>query len=232
MTNAFDTKCPHCGKSLTYSPDQIGMVTECPYCSRVVIVTQSSNGHCERLPIPITTTRLVLRNLRETDADDVLALMSDQHAFQYDGWTQIDESEIGDWMRFAIASRITRSGERLHLAVEMSELSGLVGLVSIYYLDDDPLQAGFTILVEKGHCQRGYGTEVLRAIQHFGFVSLNLHRFAVGSDVRNVAAVRLLAKAGMRPEGLFKQDRKIGGEWVDTAWYAMLRDEFGGKGLA
>jgi RimJ/RimL family protein N-acetyltransferase len=42
----------------------------------------------------------------------------------------------------------------------------------------------------------------------------------------NVAACRLLEKCGMRREGEFVRDHKVGEQWANTAAYAILHDEF------
>jgi RimJ/RimL family protein N-acetyltransferase len=45
-------------------------------------------------------------------------------------------------------------------------------------------------------------------------------------DSANAAACRLFAKVGMRREGEFVLDHKVGQQWVNTTAYAILREEF------
>ena len=66
----------------------------------------------------------------------------------------------------------------------------------------------------------------MRSTSHFCFSSLGLHRVAAQCDSRNGVARRLLARAGLRFEGEFVQDRFIKGEWVNSVRYAILDAEY------
>ncbi len=59
----------------------------------------------------------------------------------------------------------------------------------------------------------------------FCFENINLHRITAGCDRRNLAALRLCAKVGMRREAEFLKNRFIHDEWVNTVWPAMLSEE-------
>src|SRR6266568_3697220 len=76
-------------------------------------------------------------------------------------------------------------------------------------------------------CQRqGFATEASNAILSFCFDGVGLHRVSAWCDSRNIAACRLAEKVGMRREGEQIRDRYINGEWINTALYALLNEEY------
>ena len=50
-------------------------------------------------------------------------------------------------------------------------------------------------------------------------------RLPAVADVNDLAACRMLEKAGMRREGEFRQERMVKGVWTDTLCFALLQEE-------
>jgi RimJ/RimL family protein N-acetyltransferase len=59
----------------------------------------------------------------------------------------------------------------------------------------------------------------------FCFNGIKLHRVTAACDSRNVAACRLLERAGMRREGEFLKDHFADGAWFNTVSYAVLSED-------
>ncbi|SNT40231.1 Acetyltransferase (GNAT) domain-containing protein [Rhodococcoides kyotonense] len=73
---------------------------------------------------------------------------------------------------------------------------------------------------------RGYATEAMRALlDDVVFVVPEVHRVIAEMDGRNTASAALAERLGMRREAYFVEDWCCGGQWTDTAVYAMLRRE-------
>ncbi len=70
---------------------------------------------------------------------------------------------------------------------------------------------------------RGYTTEAAKAMIHFGFQKLGLRRITSTCDVKNKASARVMEKAGMKREGLFRKNVFQKGKWRDTFFYAILK---------
>lgn len=73
---------------------------------------------------------------------------------------------------------------------------------------------------------QGYGTEALGAILCLGFEELGLHRISLICDPENTGAWRVMEKNGLRREGHGIKDRWEEGAWIDTYYYAILREEW------
>ena len=68
--------------------------------------------------------------------------------------------------------------------------------------------------------------EAIRAIQELASFGLHLHRLTATCDGDDAAYLKSPAhEAGLRFEGLFTQDR-FGATALDTAYYAILAEEF------
>jgi len=72
---------------------------------------------------------------------------------------------------------------------------------------------------------KGYGTEAAKALIHFGFEMLKLHRIEAGVATTNERSIKVLEKAGMTREGLLRKILPIRGEWKDNYHYSILEDD-------
>ena len=73
---------------------------------------------------------------------------------------------------------------------------------------------------------KGYATEAARSVLAFGFQHLGLNRICAYHLVRNLASGRVLAKIGMKREGLLRQGVRKGDVFEDVVLRAALREEW------
>jgi [ribosomal protein S5]-alanine N-acetyltransferase len=64
----------------------------------------------------------------------------------------------------------------------------------------------------------------VRRIVRFAFEELGAHRVYAECDPENAASARVLEKAGLRREGIFRQRDLKRGERRDAAQYALLAE--------
>jgi ribosomal-protein-alanine N-acetyltransferase len=72
---------------------------------------------------------------------------------------------------------------------------------------------------------RGYATEVAGKLISVGFEDFRLHKIEAGTDIENLASVRVLEKVGMTREGLRRKILPIRGEWRDGYLFAIVEDD-------
>ena len=72
---------------------------------------------------------------------------------------------------------------------------------------------------------RGYATEVSKALIKTGFEDFDLHKIEAGTDIENLASLRVLEKVGMIREGLRRKILPIRGEWRDGYLFAIVEDD-------
>lgn len=222
----IDFKCPHCGQPVSFPENAISTLQDCPFCFQVLMVPEKGAAIGATLPVPVKTPRLVLRRLVPADAGHLHELMSDEDSFRYTNWETLDFEQVEDWIERDRNSRLTQAGANLWLAMEVVEGRKVIGVIDLFYLNEDRKEMGLTFVVNRDDRRRGFGTEAIRGTIHFVFTGLKLHRLFVQCDTRNTAAFRTLEKAGLRREAECLESEFRKGEWASFFWYAMLTREY------
>ncbi len=228
----IDFKCPYCGEMVSFIEANKGLPQDCPFCTEVFIVPQESGGAGARISIPISTQRLVLRRLCLGDLDGLIRLMGDEELARFDRWYPMAEEQIERWLEGQGQAPFTQGQNLLVLAIESADDQRLVGFLTFQYLDATLRQAQIAVVIDRQEQRKGFGIETIRGLLDFGFRGMGLRRMTASCDSRNEAFLGLAAKAGFRQEGAFFEDRCMYGEWVNTAYFAMLEDEFKNLGAA
>jgi len=222
----IDFKCPYCTETVSFPADTPGKIQECPECAEVLVLPPANSEFGHKIPIPITTPRLVLRRLAGGDWKDLLEFMSDDELFRYSEGSAMDEEQVIKWLEADKAVKLTTPNTTFFLAIQLQAAGKVIGYVSLMFIDSLRQQATFNIIVSRGFQGQGFGIEAVNALLNFCFEAISLHRVMASFDSRNASARRLFEKAGMRREGEFLKDRFLNGEWGDTVWMAMLSDEY------
>jgi RimJ/RimL family protein N-acetyltransferase len=84
-------------------------------------------------------------------------------------------------------------------------------------------EMGFTFA--RGYQGRGFATEAVSHFLTYTFERLGLHRVFAVADARNLRAIALVERVGMRREGEFRDAEWFKGEWTSTVLYALLETE-------
>ena len=85
------------------------------------------------------------------------------------------------------------------------------------------LGGSLSLEIHRGH---GYGTDAALAILRYGFQELGLYRVEAETAEYNLAARRVLEKAGFREEGRRRQKLYRAGRRWDSMVYGLLQSEF------
>jgi RimJ/RimL family protein N-acetyltransferase len=223
----IEFKCPYCGENTSFAEMVAGLPQECPFCMEILLVPYKSCDVGRRFPLPITTPRVILRRLLLDDSTGCLALQDDDELMRYLNWFSTDEERIYRWLQAEQTSKPSLEDRGLWLAIETQEGGKLIGMAGIRYLyPTTAVQGRIELVIGSDQQRKGYGLEAVGGLLEFGFHGVGLRRITFEIDSRNAAGMALAAKAGFRLEGTHVKDRFVKGEWVDTAYYAMLKDEY------
>lgn len=180
-------------------------------------------------PIRLETPRLLLREHQPEDWQAIYAFESDPENARYLDQQPRSEIEVQVLLPQVIAWRYAHP--RLHYAFAMVRRTdqALIGWCTLH-LRGRQLDAGEIGYALRRDCWgQGYATETARALLRFGFEELGLHRISAECHPDNTGSWRVMEKAGMRREGLLRQNCTIRGEWTDTLVYAMVADEWAAR---
>lgn len=86
------------------------------------------------------------------------------------------------------------------------------------------MEIGFALIPsERG---KGYGTEAIRLMVDYLFLTKDIVRIQVTTDVRNMASQRVLEKSGFVKEGTMRKYFYAKGDYRDHFLYSILREEW------
>lgn len=221
----IDFQCPHCGAELAFQESYAGMAQSCADCQEPLIVPRENADYGGKMPSGIQTARLLLRRFKHTDWKDLLEIVSNEELTRHIDWNLLDEEGVVHWIESDRGQRFTQPGQSLAMGIELMESHKLIGFVTFSFNDELHRQGGLFIMMNAKYQRQGFGSEAVTALVDFCFRGLNLHRITANCEHPNQAAVSLYAKM-LRKEGEFQQDTYRNGQWVNTIWYALLRDEY------
>lgn len=180
-------------------------------------------------PRELVTERLVLRELRPSDAAAVAAGAGDRRVAAF--LIQVPSPYPIALARRWVAHRIDwwDQGRGVTLAVTLRDAPDvpdvLLGTVSLRcYLRDRRAELGYWLAQPAwGH---GFATEAAHALVDFGFRDLGLARIYAQVLAGNRASLRVLDKLGMVNEGVKRQHVHKARRLHDVVLYGLLRDEW------
>jgi RimJ/RimL family protein N-acetyltransferase len=176
---------------------------------------------------PLKTERLTLRPFNRGDVDAVFAYRRLEEVARYLFDVPLSREECA----LAVQQRIGQvaleaEGDKIILAVELSQTSHLIGEVSLIWRSVDARQGEVGWIFDPTHHGKGYATEAANAIFDLGFGAGDMHRIAARCDIRNEASWRLMERLGMRREAHFREHAIFKSAWDEEYIYAILWQEW------
>ncbi|QTF06577.1 GNAT family N-acetyltransferase [Brenneria izadpanahii] len=171
----------------------------------------------------IPTDRLILRPLAPEDAEAVRLLGGDPRVAQ---WTAsftspFSRQQSEDWISRAI--RAMQAGEAVTLAITLRSSAALIGVVSLRLPENATPHLGYWLGAE--NWGKGYCTEAVRAMIHYGFRQLGLRRISARCDDDNAASKHVMLRCGMRKEQRPPMIEEIKGRRITLVDYGINRDD-------
>ena len=170
----------------------------------------------------IETERLVLRNFRAEDAEDLYAYLHQPTAPCFFSMALKDRAASEEEAR-------NRGESDEYLAVCLKESGRLIGDV-FATPEEDTFSIGWNFNPEFGG--HGYATEAAQALLTYLFTSAGARRLYAYVEEVNTPSRRLCERLGMRQEAMFIEfvsfENAANGEpiYENTAQYALLKKEF------
>ena len=113
-----------------------------------------------------------------------------------------------------------------YFAVETTDSGRHVGNVWLWDINAVDRKSEVRVLFgDEASRGRGYGSEAIALLATLAFTTLDLHRLYAYVFARNPRAKRAFEKAGFVAEGLLKQERRHGNEFIDVYLLARLASD-------
>jgi RimJ/RimL family protein N-acetyltransferase len=169
-----------------------------------------------------------LVNLRAQELDDLerdLAWMNDREVTRFlNARYQLSRAAEEGWLRDHVSNPMSHA----HAAFAIETKDGRhIGNTDLMDVSAENRCATLGIMIgDKAYWSKGYGTDAMRTLVRFGFEEMNLHRIQLTVDARNERAQACYRKCGFVEEARLRQHRYAEGQFHDTLWMSVLREEW------
>ncbi|MBK9760987.1 MAG: GNAT family N-acetyltransferase [Flavobacteriales bacterium] len=169
----------------------------------------------------LTTERLVLRELRRLDADQVFAMRSDplvmQHVNRPLAKTIVDANALINLIVATVAAN-----DAVQWAITAKGDDTFIGLIGFWRIVKEHHygELGYTLM--RDHWGKGYISEAIGSVVPFGFSTLGFHRIEAITRPENIASIRALEKNGFVREAHLKENIFSNGAFHDSVQFGLL----------
>lgn len=169
----------------------------------------------------LTSDRLVLRKLQPSDAEQMLALRSDQRVMQHVP-RPLAKSIDDATALIELINGMVAANEAVQWAITLKGEDQFIGLIGFWRIVKEHhfAELGYMILPE--YWGKGLISEAIGTALEFGFGTLDLHRVEAITRPQNIASIRALEKNGFVREGYFKEDIFFEGVFHDSVYFGRL----------
>ena len=176
----------------------------------------------------VYTDRLILRRMKQTDAEDMFDYAKRQDVTKYLRWYPHQSVKYtSDYLRYVSARY--NLGDFYDWAVvekKSGKMIGTCGFTS-FDLPNDSAEIGY-VLNPDFH-GLGYATEAAAKVIEFGFTTLDLHRIEARFMKENTASLRVMEKLGMTLEGYRRDGMLIKQQYRTIGVCSILKHEWQGQ---
>lgn len=174
----------------------------------------------------IETKRLLLRELKKTDARAINDYASDPEVVRYMDWGPNNLEETKAFIQRALEGQEEKPRYHYTLAITLKTDLRLIGSCGIHVSNPDNREGWIGYCFNKQFWGKGYATETARALVMFGINKLSLHRVFATCDPANTASSYVLENIGMKLEGHIHESKLAKGKWRNSLLYAILEQEW------
>lgn len=153
-------------------------------------------------PDTVETSRLRLRKPRPNDAEDIFRKYAqDPIVSKYAVWSPHENiKETRDFVHRCIQSWEDKTA--FPWVIELKSNCELIGMIELRM---EKHRADMGYVIAGPYWGNGYATEALKSIIDLALSQANIFRVWAVCDIENKASARVMEKAGMQKEGIFRR---------------------------
>lgn len=150
----------------------------------------------------------------------------------YDDVAGASRAEGGPWRPLTPGTKDPRlvvdepKPEVVPFSVVELEKSTLIGTATLWGIDTHNRRAHIGLGLLPAARGKGYGTDVVAALCHYGFTVRGLHRLQIETLSDNTAMLRAAERNGFTREGVLRASEWVMGEFVDLVLLGVLAEEW------
>lgn len=173
----------------------------------------------------LKTKRLTLRQLTLDDIDDLVRLAGSREVASTT--TQIPHPYTAEDAQKWIADqqKDLENGKAVVFAITPTPHNYVIGSIGLT-ITPEHNHAELGYWVGKPYWGKGYATEAARKVVEYGFEELKLNRIHAHHFERNQASGRVMKRAGLTREGLFRKHIKKWDNYENIVSYGICRSDY------
>jgi ribosomal-protein-alanine N-acetyltransferase len=173
-------------------------------------------------PFPVIhTERLVLREITEDDLPEIFYQRSDSQMMKY--VDRVPARSLEDAAEFLGKIKTFQStNEGITWGITLKNEPRLIGNMGIWRIEKEHHRAEIGYALHLSHQSKGYASEALKAILHYGFHTMQLHSMEANVNPGNAASIKLLERNNFVREAYFKENYFFDGKYLDSAIYSLI----------
>jgi len=175
-------------------------------------------------PFPeLTTSRLLLRQLRMEDAPEVFFLRSNQSILQFLNKEPVANMKEAEDFITRINNDIDTNNAIMWAIVLKENPAYVIGSICFWRILKEHYRAELGYVLNPAYWRKGIMKEAIFKTLEYGFSTMGLHSVEARINPDNIASVSVLESSGFVREAYFKEDFFYHGKFEDTAVYSRLQ---------
>lgn len=174
----------------------------------------------------LQTSRLTLREIVESDAENILQIHGNAEYMRWFGSDPIPDLDGAKKLVATFASWRKEPVSGARWALELRDKPGLIGTCGLFRWNRNWKSCIVGYEIAAAHQGRGYVKEALKAIITWGFKEVQLNRIEAQVHPDNSASLALLEALGFQQEGRQREAGYWAGQHHDLLQYALLNGQW------
>ena len=146
----------------------------------------------------LTTERLILRDFVESDWEAVWTYQQDLLYLRYNAWTERTPEAVRTFVQMFLDHQKQDPRIKFQFAVTLKSTGQLIGSCGVRRDSVEAFEGDMGYEFDPEHWGKGYATEAARAVLHFGFSHMRLHRISAACVADTTGSAHVLEKLGMQ----------------------------------
>jgi ribosomal-protein-alanine N-acetyltransferase len=176
-------------------------------------------------PFPeLLTERLLLRQVKPYDEEDLFFLRSDERTMKYiDRPRATSAEEIKPFIEKINTSLLNRDGITWAIAAQRS--FKMIGTIGFWRIAKEHCRAELGYTLHPDFHGKGMMQEALAKVIDYGFHAMKLHSIEANVNPANKASIRLLEKNNFLREAHFRENYYFEGKFLDSVIYSLVNSK-------
>ncbi len=169
----------------------------------------------------LATSRLTLRQLRASDAEDMFPMRSDPETMKYIprplAKSHNDVIELIHQM-----TELSAQNKSINWGITLSGIDKVIGTIGFVRMSPENHRAEIGYMLDPNFRGEGIMKEAAGMVIEYGFHTLKLHSIEAVIDPENTASANVLIQQHFVKEASFKENEYYEGRFLDTDVYSLL----------